>query len=102
MRISRKSRSRDCRSVIEASVARAGVDGNATIPGYNDAQYFLLADPMDAPIVVGFLDGMESPTVETFGMDSNINELGIGFRVVHDFGCALGDYRAACRSDGAA
>lgn len=64
--------------------------------------WYLFSNAMNAAVVVGFLDGMQSPTLETFGLDHDINRLSFGFRVFHDFGCALGDFRAAIRSKGQA
>jgi len=63
--------------------------------------WYLFGSPADVPMVVGFLRGKESPTVEVFGFNSDPNHLAMSFRVVHDFGASLGDYRAAQRSAGA-
>lgn len=63
--------------------------------------WYLFAGPADAPVIVGFLDGNQSPTVEYFGLESDINNLGVGWRIYHDYGAALGDYRAAVKSPGA-
>ena len=74
----------------------------ATFSGYSTVAWYLFSDPRNAAVIVGFLDGMESPTLETFGLDHDINTLSFGFRCYHDYGCALADYRAAIRSKGAA
>ena len=74
----------------------------ATFSGYSTVAWYLFSDPRNAAVIVGFLDGMQSPTLETFGLDHDINTLSFGFRVYHDYGCALADYRAAIRSKGAA
>ncbi len=74
----------------------------ATFSGYSAVAWYLFSDPRNAAVIVGFLDGMQSPTLETFGLDHDINTLSFGFRVYHDYGCALADYRAAIRSKGAA
>ena len=74
----------------------------ATFSGYSATAWYLFSDPANAAVIVGFLDGMESPTLESFGLDHDINTLSFGFRVYHDYGCALADYRAAIRSKGAA
>jgi hypothetical protein len=53
------------------------------------------------PVVVSFLNGQETPTVES--ADADFNQLGIQFRGYHDFGCDLGDgYLNALMSKGAA
>lgn len=70
--------------------------------GYSLTHWYLFSDAMNAAVVVGFLDGNQSPTLETFGLDHDINTLAFGFRVYFDFGCALADFRAAIRSKGAA
>ena len=63
--------------------------------------WYLFASPADMPVVVGFLNGKETPNLESFGFNSTPDRLEQSFRVVHDFGGALGDYRAAQRSAGA-
>jgi len=63
--------------------------------------WYLFASPINTPVVVGFLDGKETPTVEFFGLDSDVDTLGVSWRVYHDFGAALADWRAGVRSNGA-
>ena len=55
-----------------------------------------------APMVVAFLNGQQTPTVEYFGLDANVERLAAAWRVYHDFGTALCDPRAAVRSKGQA
>lgn len=62
--------------------------------------WYLFADPTDAPMIVSFLDGRESPTVTTFGYDSDPDRLAMSFRILHDFGAAFADHRAAVFADG--
>ena len=57
--------------------------------------WYLMASPQASPMAVGFLGGTQSPTVEFFGLDADPNTLGVAWRVFHDFGSALGDFRAA-------
>jgi hypothetical protein len=55
--------------------------------------WYLLADPADLPVIeVAFLNGQESPTIETAEADFNV--LGVQMRGYHDFGCALQDASA--------
>lgn len=61
--------------------------------------WYLFARPELAPMVVGFLDGKQAPTVEFLGMDSQPGVLGVAWRVYHDFGVALGDGRAAQKNE---
>jgi len=74
---------------------------NENFTGYSAAAWYLFASAMNSPIVVGFLDGRETPTIEFFGMDSDINTLGVAWRVFHDFGVATADHRAAVKATGA-
>lgn len=63
--------------------------------------WYVFASPNDAPLIVAFLNGVQSPAVEFFGYDSQINTLAASWRVYFDYGAALGDYRAAYKSAGA-
>lgn len=75
--------------------------GNSSYTGYSSTAWYLVADPRDVPLIeVAFLNGQESPTVET--ADADFSTLGIQMRGYHDFGVAKQDYRAAVRSKGAA
>jgi len=74
---------------------------NTAFTGNSSTSWYLFAGPMDAAVIVGFLDGKESPTIETFGFDREPSKLALTFRCYHDFGCALGDPRAAVKSNGA-
>jgi hypothetical protein len=67
--------------------------------GATATAWYLLGAPMDAPIVVAFLNGKETPVVET--NDQPFNLLGVQFRVYFDYDVAHGDYRAAYKSTGA-
>lgn len=70
--------------------------------GYSTTAWYLLGDKSKgSPIVVSFLNGQETPTVDS--ADADFNTLGIQFRGYHDFGCDLGDgYLNALMSKGAA
>ena len=74
---------------------------NSNYTGYSTTAWYLFCGPMDAPVVVGFLDGNQTPRTEFFGFDSEPTTLAATWRVYHDFGAALGDYRAAVKSAGA-
>jgi len=63
--------------------------------------WFLFASPNDNPVTVGFLDGIQAPGVEFFGLSQDVNTLGVNWRVVFDYGSALGDPKAAVKSPGA-
>ncbi|MBI5725024.1 MAG: Mu-like prophage major head subunit gpT family protein [Planctomycetes bacterium] len=67
--------------------------------GNSDKAWYLLADPSDLPVIeAAFLNGNESPTIETAEADFNV--LGIQMRGYHDFGCALQDSRGGVKSKG--
>lgn len=75
---------------------------DSTFTGYSATAWYLLGDKSKgAPVVVSFLNGQETPTVES--ADADFNTLGIQFRGYHDFGADLGDgYLNALMSKGAA
>ena len=64
--------------------------------------WYLFAAPVASPIIVGFLNGQQTPTVEFFGLDQTVNKLAVSWRVYFDFGAALCDPRAAVRAKGEA
>lgn len=67
--------------------------------GYSTTAYYLIADPNDVPVIeVVFLDGVQTPTVET--ADANFSQLGIEMRGYFDFGVRLQEYRGGVRSTG--
>ena len=73
----------------------------ASFTGYSAVAWYLFAAPQNAAVIVGFLNGMENPTLEQFGLDHDVNKLAYSFRCYHDYGVALADHRAAIRSKGA-
>jgi len=74
---------------------------NTHYSGYSAKAWYLLADPADLPVIeVAFLNGQESPTIETAQADFNV--LGIQMRGYHDFGMALQDPRGGIKAKGEA
>jgi hypothetical protein len=70
-----------------------------TIPGFSTTAYYILADPNDVPVIeAAFLDGIETPTVETADVD--FTQLGIQSRGYWDWGVALMDPNGGVRSTG--
>lgn len=68
---------------------------------YSTTAWYLLNSPgYLAPISVSFLNGAESPTVES--AEADFNTLGVQFRGYHDFGCDQAEYLAGIKSKGAA
>lgn len=77
------------------------LSNTAKFSGASTTAWYLMGGPMDAPFAVGFVDGVQTPTVQFWGFDSNPNVLALGFRALLDFGVAFGDYRAAQKAAGA-
>ena len=74
---------------------------NTHYTGASDKAWYLLADAADLPVIeVAFLNGQESPTIETAEADFNV--LGVQMRGYHDFGCALQDPKGGVRCKGEA
>ena len=74
---------------------------NSKFPGNSGKAWYLLADANDLPVIeVAFLNGQESPTIETAEADFNV--LGIQLRGYHDFGVALQDARGGVKAKGEA
>jgi hypothetical protein len=73
--------------------------GNSKYTGFSAKAWYLLAEPNDLPVIeVAFLNGQESPTIETAEADFNV--LGVQMRGYHDFGVALQDPRGGVKSKG--
>jgi phage major head subunit gpT-like protein len=74
---------------------------NNRYTGYSAKAWYLLADPNDLPVIeVAFLNGQESPTIESAEADFSV--LGIQLRGYHDFGVAQQDSRGGVKSKGEA
>jgi len=64
----------------------------------NVTDYYLLASPADLPVMeVAFLNGVQSPIVET--ADADFNVLGIQMRGYFDFGVSKAEYLAGVKVD---
>jgi hypothetical protein len=64
----------------------------------NADDYYLLASPADLPVMeVAFLNGVQSPVVET--ADADFNTLGVKMRGYFDFGVAKAEYLAGVKAD---
>jgi hypothetical protein len=74
---------------------------NARYTGSSAKAWYLLAESADLPVIeTAFLNGQESPTIETAEADFNV--LGIQMRGYHDFGVALQDPRGGVKAKGEA
>jgi phage major head subunit gpT-like protein len=64
----------------------------------NVDDYYLLASPADLPVMeVAFLNGVQSPIVET--AEADFNTLGVQMRGYFDFGVAKAEYLAGIKAD---
>ena len=74
---------------------------DSAFTGYSTTAWYLFSEPSYlAPMVVSFLNGNQTPTVES--ADADFDTLGIQFRGYHDFGCDQAEYLAGVKSKGAA
>lgn len=74
---------------------------NTQYSGNSAKAWYLLADPNDLAVIeVAFLNGRESPTIET--ADADFSSLGVRMRGYHDFGVALQDPKGGVKSKGEA
>jgi hypothetical protein len=79
--------------VTSAYVGLTAFGGSAT-------NWYLLADPNAMPVAeIAFLNGQETPTIETVEPDAD--SLGVTMRGYLDFGAALAEYRGGIRNAGA-
>lgn len=72
---------------------------DSAFTGYSATAWYLFSDEMK-PMLVTFLNGNQTPIVES--TDADFNTLGIQFRGYHDFGCDKSEYLAGLKSKGAA
>lgn len=71
---------------------------DATISGYSPIDYYLLADPMDCPVIQAvFLGGRQTPIVES--SQAEFNTLGIQYRAYMDFGAKKQDPKGGYKMD---
>lgn len=77
---------------------RFEVIADARLDTFNAAGWFMLADPSVLPtVVVGFLNGNETPYLET---ESPFSQDGVAFKVRLDCRAAAADFRGAAYNDG--
>ena len=73
---------------------------NSNYTGYSPTGWWLLTDPAFlASAVMSFLNGQQSPTIES--TDADFNTLGIQYRGYHDFGVSMSEWRPSVHSVGA-
>lgn len=72
---------------------------DSSYTGYSATAWYLLRNPaILAAIVVSFLNGSQSPTVES--ADASFDRLGVDFRGYHDFGCDQAEWLCGIRARG--
>jgi phage major head subunit gpT-like protein len=72
--------------------------GISTYTGYSLTTWYLLANPaVLASAIMCFLNGQESPTIES--ADADFSTLGVEFRGYHDFGASMSEYRASVAAE---
>lgn len=72
---------------------------DSAFTGYSPTAWYLFGDELK-PMAVSFLNGQQTPTVES--TDADFDTLGILWRGYHDFGCDKSEYLAGVKSKGAA
>ena len=86
--------------VPERNVLAGRYDVVSSVYLTNTTDYYLLASPADLPVMeVAFLNGQQSPVVET--AEADFNTLGVQMRGYFDFGCAKAEYLAGVKCDSA-
>jgi phage major head subunit gpT-like protein/phage head maturation protease len=82
-------------------IVRSSYLSNSAYTGNSTTAWYILANPSELPVIeVAFLNGRDTPVVET--ADADFNSLGIQMRGYHDFGVSLQEYRGGLRAKGAA
>lgn len=72
---------------------------DSSYTGFSTTAWYLFGD-MIRPMVVSFLNGNQTPTVES--AEADFDTLGVLFRGYHDFGCDKAEYLSGIKSKGAA
>jgi len=82
-------------------VVEPRLENTTKFAGASTTAWYLMAGPADAPVVVAFVDGVESPFIETWQPGDQPDYFAFTWRVSVSVGGALCDYRAALKADGA-
>jgi len=85
-----------------APLVSSWLEKTAAGGGAANTYSYLFADPNILPCYeIAYLNGVESPTVEYFGLDQDVDSLGVAWRIFWDFGVAAAEWRAGVKSAGA-
>jgi len=75
---------------------------NSNLTGSSATAFYLLANPAVAPCFeICYLNGQTMPTVEYFGLEADVDTLGVTWRVYFDFGVGAAEWRAGVKHAGA-
>lgn len=86
-------------NIVPNLAVESRLENSARFTGTSAASWYLFGPPSSKPVTVGFLDGVQTPTVET--SDSDFNTLGMQMRCYFDYGVALSDPKAGYKATGA-
>ncbi len=75
---------------------------SSSFTGYSALAWYLFASSRVGALIVAYLNGQRTPTIQAFGLESDPSRLGYTWRIFHDFGFALGEHRGAVKSKGEA
>lgn len=82
------------RPIVVNELSDSGYGG-----GYSSTAFYVFGE-LDKPVVTSFLNGKQTPTVES--ADADFDVLGMQFRGYHDFGSSQSEYMAGVKSKGQA
>lgn len=82
---------------VESRLSNTTKFTNASTTGW-----YLFGAPSTGAMIAAFLNGVQTPTLEAFGLEADVNRLAYSWRCHFDFGAAFGDPRAAVHATGVA
>jgi len=72
---------------------------NANFSGNSQTSWYLFSRVEDSAFVAAFLDGIDAPRIEYFGLETEASILAVRWRVYLDFGVAVGDPMAGVKCE---
>lgn len=88
------------KGIVPHLIVEPRLSNSTKFSGTSNTQWYLFGAPKDRAVTVGFLNGMQTPTIET--ADTDFNTLGMQMRAFFDFGVALANEKAAYKAVGTA
>ncbi len=93
--------SRYLNKTLKTFIPNQGNTSDTSVTGSTTAWYNLYPAVAGVNVIeAAFLNGVDTPTVQTAGPDWNFNRLGISMRVVFDYGVNGQNFRAGVKSNG--